>query len=386
MTIEEICCSNQLTKESLKLLIDEKTININNNDNLKYLLLLTLKSGTKTKNNEEILKYLLSKKTPLNSIIFYDYLYQSCELGKTNLVKILLDNDIIINCQNDEGETPLHIAIRTKNINLVKLLMEYSPDLTLCTYQNSLSVYNYIDRCDDNTIKSIIYNDYCSGNIDCINTKISSSIHNSSEKISKRIENNKTKNSFNSTSIINKNKSSNNNINDIMIIPSTKYIKKSAKKNPNEKKRFNENNKKAEKMISTSVTLQAGNCVDKNNSYYSTSTQSHKSKHSKKNDEVKCLTKFKTNKPISTADKNKKLFISKRKMNESVNEKDFKQDNKILENFYEFTLENKNNAQTPHLKYTQKNSDITNKIKTLNDVSNKNKKSKDSSIIITDYY
>ena len=386
MTIEEICCSNQLSKDSLQLLIDEKTINIKNNENLRYLLSLTLKPGTLRKNNEEILKYLLSKKTPLNSIIFYDYLYQTCELGKTNLVKILLDNDIIINCQNDEGETPLHIAIRTKNLNLIKLLMEYSPDLTLCTYDNSLNVYNYIERCDDNAIKSIIYNDYFSSYIDSTNSKLSMGIHNNYEKISKHSDNNKHKNCISNSKNINKNKLSKNNITDITILPSSKQTKKSQKKNSKEKNRLNENIKKVEKKISTSNTLQISNCIDKNNSYYSTSTQTHKSKNSKKNDDLKCFTKIKNNKQISTAERNKKLFINKRKMNESVYDKDLIQDNKLLANLSQYITENTNNLEALSLKYFQKTSDFTKSFKTINDISNKNKNmNKESSIFIAGY-
>ena len=384
MTIEEICCSNQLTKESIKSLIEEKTININNNDNLKYLLLLTLKSGIIIKNSEEILKYLLSKKTPLNSIIFYDYLYQSCELGKTNLVKILLENDIIVNCQNDEGETPLHIAIRIKNINLIKLLMEYSPDLTLCTYQNSLNVYDYIDKCDDNEIKSIIYNDYCSSNVDYNYSKSSINENNNYEKISKKFDNNKHKNCFSTMYNLNNNKSPKNNIKDLMISPPSKYLKKSLNKNSNEKKRSNDNIKKVEKKLSISNTLQISNYIDKNNSY-STSTQTQKSKNLKKNEDLKCFTKIKNNKPFSTVERNKKLFINKRKMNESLCDKDLKQDKNLLTNFSEYTQNNINNEETQY-KYNQKKSDFVNSFKTFNNVSTKNKKiDKNSSIILDGY-
>jgi hypothetical protein len=62
-----------------------------------------------------------------------------------------------INYQNELGETPMHIAITKKDIKLMKLLMEFNPILTIKTYKNNLTCYNYADISGIEEIKNILY-------------------------------------------------------------------------------------------------------------------------------------------------------------------------------------------------------------------------------------
>ena len=92
----------------------------------------------------------------------------------------------MINSQNEEGKTPMHIAVEKNNYPLVKLLMSYSPDLTLYTYNDFLTVYNYAENCKNDKIKSLILgNDL--NNIDSINSlsKSSNNILNYEPRIKK---------------------------------------------------------------------------------------------------------------------------------------------------------------------------------------------------------
>ena len=166
-SIEEKCKGKSIS--TIMKYIKNKAIDLND-DNIKYLLHYSISSKENPKSVEELIKFLISKKTILNSILFYDFLFILCEQGKINLVKIFLDNNIMINCQNEEGETPMHIAVEKNNFSLVKLLMNYSPDLTLYTYNDFLTVYNYAENCKNNKIKSFILGDFNSNNIDTINS------------------------------------------------------------------------------------------------------------------------------------------------------------------------------------------------------------------------
>jgi hypothetical protein len=73
-----------------------------------------------------------------------------------NNIKILLENGININCQNNKGETPLHIAILKKNIELINILVRYEPDTNLSTYEDNLTVKNYAENSENKYIIKII--------------------------------------------------------------------------------------------------------------------------------------------------------------------------------------------------------------------------------------
>ena len=139
-------------------LMNIKKINLDNNSHLKYMLSLTLKEEQKDIDFKYLLSFLLKYKKEENINIFYEYFFQCCELGKINYIPLLLSNQISINAQNEIGETPMHIAIAKKDIDLIKLLMEYNPDLSITTNLEKLSCYNYADDSKNEEIKIIIYN------------------------------------------------------------------------------------------------------------------------------------------------------------------------------------------------------------------------------------
>jgi hypothetical protein len=78
-----------------------------------------------------------------NESLFYENFFHSCELGKISNIKILLENGLNVNYQNDLGETPLHIAISKNDIELIKILIDYEPDTSLSTDKEAYTALNY---------------------------------------------------------------------------------------------------------------------------------------------------------------------------------------------------------------------------------------------------
>ena len=138
---EELKESEQYQK--IKKLLKDKNLNLKKTKDLKDLLSLTLSHEIEKSNLDYLLIFLLKYITSENEKIFYDYLFQSFELDKLNNIKTLLDNGLNVNCQNDLGETPLHIAISKNDIELVKLLIKYEPKTNLVTHKDELSAMNY---------------------------------------------------------------------------------------------------------------------------------------------------------------------------------------------------------------------------------------------------
>ena len=137
--------------------LKNKQIDLNNENHIRYLLSLTLKSEQKDFDFQYLLSFLLNYLKEENKNIFYEYFFQCCEFGKLNYIILLLKNQISINIQNELGETALHIAITKKDINLIKLLLEYNPNLLLATYKDNLTCYNYADISENEEIKNLIY-------------------------------------------------------------------------------------------------------------------------------------------------------------------------------------------------------------------------------------
>lgn len=106
---------------SIKQLLKKKNLNPKKASDLKYLLSLTLRPAIKNFNFEYLIIFLLKYLNCSNKSIFYEFFFHSCEMGKLNNVKILLDNGLSVNCQNNLGQTPLHIAIEKKDIELINL-------------------------------------------------------------------------------------------------------------------------------------------------------------------------------------------------------------------------------------------------------------------------
>ena len=144
---------------NIKSLLKEKNLNPKEINDLKYLLSLTINPDLKRFNlfKMDCLLIFLLKYLSSNTLsIFTEFFFQSCELGSLNIVRILLENDLDINSQNNLGETPLHIAVAKNDIELIKLLIEYNPKTNIATYKDGLTVMNYAEIGRNKIIYKII--------------------------------------------------------------------------------------------------------------------------------------------------------------------------------------------------------------------------------------
>ena len=140
----------------IKKLLKKKNLNLKNSKDLKYLLSLTLQPTKKKYNFNYLLSFLVKYLNSTNESIFYEYLFQSCELGKLNYVKILLEKGLSVNYQNELGETPLHIAISKNDIGLIELLIKYEPNTNLKTKNDGFTVMNYAEMQNNKKVIKII--------------------------------------------------------------------------------------------------------------------------------------------------------------------------------------------------------------------------------------
>lgn len=138
----------------IKKFIKEKNLNPKQPDDLKTLLSLNI--NHKKFSYENLLDFLLQYYNKSNESIFCNHLLESCEKGKLNNIKILLAKGININCQNNKGETPLHIAILKKDIELINILVRYEPDINLSTYVDNLTAKNYAENSENKYIIKLI--------------------------------------------------------------------------------------------------------------------------------------------------------------------------------------------------------------------------------------
>ena len=143
---------------NIKSLLKEKNLNPKKINDLEYLFSLTINPEYKSTNFENLIIFLIKNINAENEPIFYKFFFQSCELGKLQNVKILLENGMDVNRQNELGETPLHIAISQNNVDLVKLLIKYEPDTNIPRYKDKLTVINYADICENEIIIQMIKN------------------------------------------------------------------------------------------------------------------------------------------------------------------------------------------------------------------------------------
>merc|ERR1711974_252900 len=58
-------------------------------------------------------------------------LHQATERSNLCAVEYLLANNANVDAQNKLGETALHYAVRTKDTDLIKLLLQYDADLSI---------------------------------------------------------------------------------------------------------------------------------------------------------------------------------------------------------------------------------------------------------------
>ena len=144
---------------SIKSLLQEKNLNPKEINDLKYLLSLTINPDLKRFklfNIDCLLIFLLKYLSPNTLSIFTEFFFQSCELGSLNIARILLENDLDVNSQNNLGETPLHIAVAKNDIELIKLLIEYNPKTNIATYKDGLTSVNYAEISGNKNVYKII--------------------------------------------------------------------------------------------------------------------------------------------------------------------------------------------------------------------------------------
>ena len=146
---------------NIKKLLKEKNLNPKKTKDLKYLLSLTinpdLKKFSNSINFDCLLLFLFNYLSPNTLYLFTELFFHSCELGSLSIIKILLEKNLDVNSRNELGETPLHIAIAKKDVELIKLLTEYNPKTNIGTYRDGLTAVNYAEIYGDkNIIKMII--------------------------------------------------------------------------------------------------------------------------------------------------------------------------------------------------------------------------------------
>ena len=145
-------------KTSIKKLLKDKNLNPEKSDDLKYLLSLSLlpKINKYKFNFKSLISFLLKFRNLQNELIFYDFFFQSCELGKIDNVRILLKHGLNLNKQNELGETPLHIAVAKNDLELIKLIIQHEPRTDLVTNKDGYSIMNYAEICGNKAIIQLI--------------------------------------------------------------------------------------------------------------------------------------------------------------------------------------------------------------------------------------
>ena len=137
----------EVPNKKIQQYLKENNLNPKNPKDLQCLLSLIMGSKIKDLNYEKILNYLMNNFNNKNKHekIYYDFFLQSCKLGKISIVKILLKNGLNVNFQNESGETPLHVAVKKNDLELIKLLISYEPDLSLSSKKEGLTALNYAE-------------------------------------------------------------------------------------------------------------------------------------------------------------------------------------------------------------------------------------------------
>ncbi len=104
-----------------------------------------LSALSKSNNPEEIINHLKQKNFDINAPIDYygkTMLHHACgSLNHLQLAKALIFHDADVNVQSFiHGETPLHEAAFTGNLDIVELLLQHGADLTAKTYVDATAL------------------------------------------------------------------------------------------------------------------------------------------------------------------------------------------------------------------------------------------------------
>lgn len=101
----------------------------------------------------EIIKLLIDEDKDIKNID--NAFLNASRYGKTEIVKFLLDNGADINHSTYEG-TSLYYAVRENDINMVKLLLEYKPNLDIVGRYSDTSAFEASIYLEDMTINELL--------------------------------------------------------------------------------------------------------------------------------------------------------------------------------------------------------------------------------------
>jgi ankyrin repeat protein len=96
-------------------------------------------------NNVEAVQTLLKYKANVNQVNYSEYnsLHSAISSRSTDIVKLILDNQIYINAKTDTGETALHIACNFKLEEVVDMLIKKNIDVNIADNDNQFTALNY---------------------------------------------------------------------------------------------------------------------------------------------------------------------------------------------------------------------------------------------------
>ncbi|MFC1894621.1 ankyrin repeat domain-containing protein [Candidatus Dependentiae bacterium] len=124
----------QRDEESKKLLPDKKRVKLNTQDG-KY------KFGMSSINHEYVKQQLIIDKNFVNKLFHYELLKNKNDINYENIFDLILNFDVDLDYIDEEGLTALHIAVYMNNEDLLKALLNHSPNANI-GIKNKYSKFN----------------------------------------------------------------------------------------------------------------------------------------------------------------------------------------------------------------------------------------------------
>ena len=107
----------------------------------------------------EIFDFLISKNANIQLNSNGSLIYLACEANDLKTVEFLLQMGLDINEKNiKNGETPLHISVIKKNLEIIKLLISNGSDINLLNNDLESPIFHAIKGKDIDIIKFLIQN------------------------------------------------------------------------------------------------------------------------------------------------------------------------------------------------------------------------------------
>ena len=83
-------------------------------------------------------------------------LQAACFEENAQNVRVLLDAKTNVNHASSAGHTPLHIAVRKRNIHLVTLLLDQNADVNCKTIEGKTALHIAVDKCEETIVQKIL--------------------------------------------------------------------------------------------------------------------------------------------------------------------------------------------------------------------------------------